>query len=107
MYEYYDKLTVEICYSKNNNKETVDRIKKKFWKIFTRNIEKLFRIWKRGYCMTKKLLRIASILEISGGVLLYISTKELIIPLLLVASGLLFLISGFLYNNDEENKESK
>lgn len=57
--------------------------------------------------MTKKLLRIASILEIIAGVLLYISTKELIIPLLLVASGLLFLISGFFYNNDEEKKESK
>lgn len=38
LYEYYDKLAVEICYSKNNDKETVDRIKK-FSKIFTRNIE--------------------------------------------------------------------
>lgn len=28
LYEYYDKLAVEICYSKNNNKETVGRIKK-------------------------------------------------------------------------------
>lgn len=57
--------------------------------------------------MTKKLLRIAFILEIIAGVLLYISTKELIISSLLVASGLLFLISEFLYNNDEEKKESK
>lgn len=57
--------------------------------------------------MTKKLLRVAFILEIIAGVLLYVSTKELIIPSLLVVSGLLFLISGFFYNNDEEKKESK
>ena len=32
LYEYYDKLAVQICYSKNNKKETVDRIKKSFEK---------------------------------------------------------------------------
>lgn len=32
LYDYYEKIAIEICYSKNNNKETVGRIKKSFEK---------------------------------------------------------------------------
>lgn len=51
--------------------------------------------------MSKRLLRIAFFLEIIAGVLLYIATKELIVSLLLVVSGLLFLITSFLYSDSE------
>lgn len=51
--------------------------------------------------MSKRLLRIALFLEIIAGVLLYIATKELIAPLLLVVSGFLFLITSVFYSDSE------
>lgn len=56
---------------------------------------------KGGIIMSKKLLNFAFLVEILAGVLLFISTREIIISLLLVISGFLFIVAGNLFNSKE------
>ncbi len=54
--------------------------------------------------MTKNLLRLAAVLEILAGIVMGISTKELVIASLFIASGVMFLITGIFYTSEEEKK---
>ncbi len=52
--------------------------------------------------MLKKLLSYAFLLEIFAGILMFIVTKQIIISLLLILSGVLFLLTANLFDNEDK-----
>lgn len=57
---------------------------------------------KERYIISKRLLNYAFLLEILAGVLLFIVTQDFILSCLLVGSGILFLLSGNMFNKEDE-----